>query len=70
MDQRELEVRGLIEPVQYGPGQIAANLSRAARDLTTATATMQSLESAREFVERISAMIAGSGRENHMKAPQ
>ena len=40
MDQRELESRGLIEPVQYGPGQIAANLARAARDLTTATATM------------------------------
>lgn len=40
MDQRELESRGLIEPVQYGPGQIAANLSRAVRDLTTAAATM------------------------------
>jgi len=40
VDQRELEGKGLIEPVQYGPGQIAANLSRAARDLTTATATM------------------------------
>lgn len=40
VDQRELESRGLIEPVQYGPGQISANLTRAARDLTTAAATM------------------------------
>jgi uncharacterized protein (UPF0332 family) len=40
VDQRELEGKGLIEPVQYGPGQIAANLARAARDLSTATATM------------------------------